>query len=43
MEEEVYIACGYKKRNLWNCSVRVIWLMKGSDETTVSILDCGGL
>jgi hypothetical protein len=43
MEEETYIDCGCKERNLWNYLVRVLGLMKGSDENTVVVLDCGGL
>jgi hypothetical protein len=37
------MACGCKERNFWNCSVRVLRLVKGPDKTNVAILNCGGL
>jgi hypothetical protein len=43
MKEEAEITCGCKERNFWNFPVRVLWLVKGHDETTVTALDCGGL
>ena len=43
MEEGTDIDCGYKKRNFLNCLVKVLGLMKESDETTAAVLDCGGL
>ena len=43
MEEEADIACGYKERNFLNCSDKVLGLVKGPDETTVAVLDYGGM
>jgi len=35
--EEASIACAYKKRNFWNCSVKVLWLMIEPDEANVAV------
>jgi hypothetical protein len=43
MEEETNIDCGYKERNFLNYLVRVLGLMKESDETIAVVLGCGGL
>jgi hypothetical protein len=43
MEENADIAFGYKERNFWNCSVKVLRSVKGPDETIVAVLDYGGL
>jgi hypothetical protein len=43
MKEEAKITCSYKGRNFWNFPVRVLWSVKGYDETIVAVLDCGGL
>ena len=43
MKEETEITCGCKERNFRNFLVKVLWSVKGHDETTVAALDCGGL
>jgi len=39
MEEEVNIACGCKKRNLWNCSTKVLGSIIELEEATAA--NCG--
>jgi hypothetical protein len=42
-KEKTNIACDYKERNFWNCSAKVLGSVKELDETTATILWCGGL
>jgi hypothetical protein len=42
-EGEADIACGYKERNFWNCSARVLGSLIEPDEATAAILWCYGL
>jgi len=36
-KKEASIACGYKKRNFWNCSVKVLGSMIEPDEANVAV------
>ena len=42
-KEETDIACGYKEINFWNCSTRVLGLVKVTDEAIVTVLYYRGL
>jgi hypothetical protein len=43
IKEEVDIACRCKERNFWNCSARVLELVKGPDKTIDALLWYDGL
>jgi hypothetical protein len=36
------MTCGCKERNFWNHLVKIWGSVKGPDDTTTAVLDCGG-